>query len=51
MELQANIFVTGANRGIGSQLAARFLERGYTVFGTVRPETRADPSAAQARAP
>lgn len=39
----------GANRGIGYQLATRFLGNGYTVYGTVRPETRADPSVAEER--
>ncbi|KAE9986563.1 hypothetical protein EG327_004235, partial [Venturia inaequalis] len=37
----------GANRGIGNQLATRFLKGNYTVHGTVRPETRQDPSVHQ----
>jgi nucleoside-diphosphate-sugar epimerase len=39
---------TGANRGIGFELTTRFLERGYIVYGTFRPQTREDPSVADA---
>ena len=34
----------GANRGIGHQLATRFQEKGYVVYGTYRPQTAADPT-------
>jgi hypothetical protein len=45
----ANNLTAGANRGIGFQLATRFLEGGYAVYGTFRPQTRADPSVVDAR--
>ncbi|KAF2421109.1 NAD(P)-binding protein, partial [Tothia fuscella] len=38
----------GANRGIGFQLVSRFLEQGYTVHGTVRPQMKNDPSVSDA---
>ncbi|TLD24546.1 NAD(P)-binding protein [Venturia nashicola] len=41
------VLVVGANRGIGNQLATRFLNGNYVVYGTVRPETRTDPSVHQ----
>jgi NAD(P)-dependent dehydrogenase (short-subunit alcohol dehydrogenase family) len=34
----------GANRGIGFELATRFLNKGFEVFGTYRPQTRQDSS-------
>lgn len=37
----------GANRGIGFQLATRFLKLGYSVHGTYRPQTREDESVAE----
>lgn len=39
--LNANtVLITGANRGIGLELAKQFEEKGYTVIGTVRnPDT------------
>ena len=40
--------MTGANRGIGLQLVKVLSEHGWSVFGTVRPETRSDPSFADA---
>lgn len=36
--------MSGANRGIGFQLATRFLAKGFNAYGTYRPETRDDPS-------
>ncbi|KAI0487080.1 short chain dehydrogenase [Xylaria cf. heliscus] len=36
--------VIGANRGLGLGLLKVFKEHGYHVFGTVRPQTRSDPS-------
>ncbi|KAJ8133598.1 hypothetical protein O1611_g21 [Lasiodiplodia mahajangana] len=39
-----NVLVIGANRGLGLGLLKTFKERGYKVFGTVRPQTRSDPS-------
>ncbi|KAK5656993.1 hypothetical protein OQA88_3516 [Cercophora sp. LCS_1] len=38
------LLVIGANRGIGFELATRFLAKGYKVHGTYRPETRDDDS-------
>ncbi|KAM0430907.1 hypothetical protein ACHAPT_005541 [Fusarium lateritium] len=37
-------FRRGANRGLGLGLLKVFKERGYNVFGTVRPQTRSDSS-------
>ncbi|CAI7635217.1 unnamed protein product [Penicillium discolor] len=34
----------GANRGLGIGLLKVFKEQGYNVFGTIRPQTRSDPS-------
>ncbi|KAK3935297.1 NAD(P)-binding protein [Diplogelasinospora grovesii] len=42
-----NVLVIGANRGIGLELATRFQEKGYTVFGSYRPQTREDTSILQ----
>ncbi|KAE8414596.1 hypothetical protein BDV36DRAFT_239007 [Aspergillus pseudocaelatus] len=39
-----SILVIGANRGIGFNLLKAFAERGWMVFGTMRPETRSDAS-------
>ncbi|KAI0097679.1 short chain dehydrogenase [Nemania sp. FL0031] len=39
-----NVLVIGANRGLGLGLLKVFKEHGYNVFGTVRPQTRSDPS-------
>ncbi|OBT64480.1 hypothetical protein VE03_05374 [Pseudogymnoascus sp. 23342-1-I1] len=39
-----SILVIGANRGIGLNLLKAFAGRGWTVFGTIRPETRSDAS-------
>ncbi|KAK0701369.1 hypothetical protein B0T21DRAFT_417206 [Apiosordaria backusii] len=41
------VLVIGANRGIGFELATRFLKRGYKVFGTYRPQTKEDVSVAE----
>jgi len=38
------VLVIGANRGLGLALVNVFAEHGWTLFGTVRPETRSDPS-------
>jgi NAD(P)-dependent dehydrogenase (short-subunit alcohol dehydrogenase family) len=38
---------TGANRGVGFELVARFLAMGYSVYGTYRPDTRDDRSIQQ----
>ncbi|KAJ4147053.1 hypothetical protein LMH87_001606 [Akanthomyces muscarius] len=35
---------SSANRGLGLGLLKAFKEQGYNVFGTVRPQTRSDPS-------
>jgi NAD(P)-dependent dehydrogenase (short-subunit alcohol dehydrogenase family) len=37
----------GANRGVGFELATRFLAMGYSVHGTYRHETHDDPSVQQ----
>ncbi|KAJ5869871.1 hypothetical protein N7455_004812 [Penicillium solitum] len=34
----------GANRDLGLGLLKVFKEQGYNVFGTIRPQTRSDPS-------
>ena len=34
----------GANRGIGLHLVKTFIERGWTAHGTIRPQSRDDPS-------
>jgi NAD(P)-dependent dehydrogenase (short-subunit alcohol dehydrogenase family) len=34
----------GANRGIGFQLSTRFVQLGYAVYGTFRPQTKDDKS-------
>ena len=39
---------TGANRGIGFKLVQVLGEHEWSVFGTVRPETRTDPSFTEA---
>ncbi|KAG8156730.1 hypothetical protein KVR01_013335 [Diaporthe batatas] len=39
-----NVLVIGANRGLGLGLLKVFKEKGYNIFGTIRPETRSDPS-------
>ncbi|EMR64067.1 putative short chain dehydrogenase protein [Eutypa lata UCREL1] len=39
-----NALVIGANRGLGLGLLKVFKEHGYNVFGTIRPQTRSDPS-------
>ncbi|KAJ5097317.1 short chain dehydrogenase [Penicillium angulare] len=39
-----NVLVIGANRGLGHGLLKVFKENGYNVFGTIRPQTRSDPS-------
>ncbi|MCX6214542.1 SDR family NAD(P)-dependent oxidoreductase [Spirosoma sp.] len=37
-----NILITGVSTGIGYGAARKFVERGYTVFGSVRTQTDAD---------
>lgn len=39
----ATVFLTGASRGIGQQLATLYLERGDTVFATARKVDDLDP--------
>ncbi|KAK0712712.1 hypothetical protein B0T26DRAFT_741712 [Lasiosphaeria miniovina] len=39
-----NVLIVGANRGIGFELATRFVKKGYNVWGTYRPQTRGDSS-------
>lgn len=39
----ATVFITGASRGIGQQLATLYLERGDTVYGAVRNVDDLDP--------
>ncbi|PNP60143.1 hypothetical protein THARTR1_00167 [Trichoderma harzianum] len=41
------VLITGANRGIGLSLCREFIERDYNVFGSLRRESRDDPSAAE----
>ncbi|UQZ82400.1 C-factor [Paenibacillus konkukensis] len=36
MTVERNIFITGANRGLGYQLTAEAIQRGYTVYAGVR---------------
>ncbi|KAK4077060.1 uncharacterized protein Triagg1_4027 [Trichoderma aggressivum f. europaeum] len=43
------VLITGANRGIGLSLCREFIARDYHVFGSLRPESRDDPSAAELR--
>ncbi|KAH0529168.1 hypothetical protein TsFJ059_003947 [Trichoderma semiorbis] len=42
-----NVLITGANRGIGLSLCKEFIARNYNVFGSLRQESRDDPSAAE----
>ncbi|PVH86610.1 short chain dehydrogenase [Cadophora sp. DSE1049] len=39
-----NVLIIGANRGLGLGLLKVFKEHGYTVYGTIRPQTRSDAS-------
>lgn len=39
----ATVFITGASRGIGQQLATHYLERGDTVYATARQLDDLDP--------
>ncbi|KAL7951870.1 hypothetical protein V8C42DRAFT_356918 [Trichoderma barbatum] len=41
------VLITGANRGIGLSLCREFIAKDYIVFGSMRPESRDDPSAAE----
>jgi NAD(P)-dependent dehydrogenase (short-subunit alcohol dehydrogenase family) len=34
----------GANRGIGLNLVRTFVRRGWVAYGSIRPQTRGDPS-------
>lgn len=47
MAAKKTLLVIGANRGIGFELATRFLTKGYTVYGTYRSKSRADCSVQQ----
>ncbi|KAM5452133.1 hypothetical protein MaudCBS49596_003487 [Microsporum audouinii] len=38
------VLIIGANRGIGLGLSQKFYEEGWVVFGSIRPQTRNDPS-------
>ncbi|KAF2685917.1 short chain dehydrogenase [Lentithecium fluviatile CBS 122367] len=40
-----NVLIIGANRGIGLALANEFRDQGWVVHGSIRPQTRGDPSA------
>ncbi|QYS95670.1 hypothetical protein H0G86_002944 [Trichoderma simmonsii] len=44
-----NVLITGANGGIGLSLCKEFIARNYNVFGSVRPESRDDPSVTELR--
>ncbi|KAI1311974.1 NAD(P)-binding protein [Xylaria venustula] len=44
------ILIVGANRGIGLNLVKAFKHRGWTVFGSFRPQTQADTSMQDLRA-
>lgn len=46
---QQTVLITGANRGIGLNLCKEFIERKYAVFGSVRHESRDDPSVAEVK--
>ncbi|KAK3367395.1 short chain dehydrogenase, partial [Lasiosphaeria ovina] len=41
--------LVGANRGIGLNLVKEFVKRGWTAHGTIRPQTRDDPSVQELR--
>ncbi|PKK44311.1 hypothetical protein CI102_10894 [Trichoderma harzianum] len=47
--VKKNVLITGVNRGIGLSLCKAFIARNYNVFGSVRPESRDDPSVAELR--
>jgi len=38
------VLVIGANRGIGLNLIKTFILRGWVAYGSIRPQTRGDPS-------
>ena len=38
----ANILITGANRGIGLELARHFVDSGHHVFATCRDQSNAE---------
>lgn len=42
---------TGANRGIGFELATRLLDKGHKVYGSYRPQSRKDSSTVEVRCP
>ncbi|KAF2114212.1 hypothetical protein BDV96DRAFT_577765 [Lophiotrema nucula] len=44
MSVTKRVLVIGANRGVGFELATRFLAKGYMVYGTYRSETVDDVS-------
>jgi NAD(P)-dependent dehydrogenase (short-subunit alcohol dehydrogenase family) len=41
-DIKGTVLVTGANRGIGLQLATNYTERGWTVIATARKPKKAD---------
>lgn len=41
--------MVGANRGIGLNLMKSFVQRSYEVTGTIRPQTKNDPSVDKVR--
>ncbi|UKZ76656.1 hypothetical protein TrVFT333_004365 [Trichoderma virens FT-333] len=41
------VLITGANRGIGLSLCREFIAKDYIVFGSMRPNSHDDPSAAE----
>ncbi|KAH8768083.1 hypothetical protein F5883DRAFT_68372 [Diaporthe sp. PMI_573] len=50
MTAQMSVLVIGANRGIGLSLLKSFVKRSYNVTGTIRLQTRNDPSVDELRA-
>ncbi|KAM0424834.1 hypothetical protein ACHAPT_009890 [Fusarium lateritium] len=44
------VLVVGANRAIGLNLVKAFIGRSWNVTGTIRPQSRSDPSVADLQA-